>query len=274
MRLSMVAPPFYPRNVLARRAALLALTAALAAGAAGCKESVEVLPEAGQTYYPVAVGNFWIYAVTDSTWSMATPSNPVSRPTATSYQFRETVTETFTDAAGQPAYRLVRAKRASSAASWMNDSVFVLSATAQSVVLNRNNSRTLELIFPVREGRSWNFNAYNNNSNDTVTAETRRYSAVDQPYTTGGGNSGLTAITYPTTVTTTNAGSATESSLLRLVGYQQVFAKGVGPVLRRRVNFAFLNYVNPSPPYNQIFPPGAYTSASTRRETLVEYGPK
>ncbi|WP_197076639.1 hypothetical protein [Hymenobacter terrenus] len=238
-------------------------------GFAGCKDKSEPAPEAGIDYYPVAVGNYWVYAVTDTTWSAATSPTSGSVPTVSNYQFKETITETFTDAAGQPAYRLVRSKKAPSETDFRADSVFVLSTSAQAVVLNRNNSRTLELIFPVRDGRLWNFNAYNNNLNDTITAETRRYSDVGQPFTTGG-TGGIPAKAYPATLITNNDGTAAENSLLRRVSYQQVFAKGVGPVYRRRDYFVYYNYTDPSTG-NQIYPRGYYSNAMTRRETLIDY---
>lgn len=242
-----------------------------AAAVAGCQNTTQAVPDPGRGYYPLAVGNTWTYAVRDSVWSVASQATPTSTATATSFQFRETIAEIFSDAAGQPAYRLVRARRATAADNWVDDSVFTISAPGSALVLNRGNTRTVELLFPPRPGRSWNLNAFNNNYNDTITAETRQYSAVGQPFTTSGGNTGLPAVAYANTISTANTGMATESSLLRHVSYQQVYAQGVGPVSRRRDNKASFTYTSSTPPYNQIFPPGAFTRAFTRRETLVSY---
>ena len=263
---------FAPQLIAVRlRAGLVIATVLSAAVLAGCSNTTEALPDFGRGYYPLAVGNTWTYAVRDSVWSVATPATPTSRATATSFQFRETISEVFTDAAGQPAYRLVRARRATATDAWVSDSVFTISTAGSALILNRGNTRTVELIFPPRTGRSWNLNAFNNNYNDTITAETRQYSAVGQVFTTGGGSTGLPAVAYANTITTANTGMAAETSLLRRVSYQQVYAQGVGPVYRRRDNFAFLTYTSLTPPFNQIFPPGAYTSGFTRRETLLDY---
>ena len=262
----------FQKIVATRLLAGLAIGAWLSAAAlAGCTNTTQPLPDLGQGYYPLAVGNTWTYAVRDSVWSAANFANPTSTATATSFQFRETISDVFSDAAGKPAYRLVRARRATAAAAWVDDSAFTINATGNALLLNRGNTRTVELIFPPRLGRSWNLNAFNNNYNDTITAETRQYKAVGQAFTTGGGNTGLPAVVYPTTITTANTGMATENSLLRRVSYQQVYAQGVGPVYRRRDNFANFTYTSPTPPFNQIFPPGAYTSGFTRRETLIDY---
>ena len=260
------------KSVVARLRAGLAIGTLLGAAAlAGCQNATEAVPDPGRGYYPLAVGNTWTYAVRDSVWSAASQLVPTSTPTASSYQFRETIADVFTDAAGKPAYRLVRARRMTATDNWVDDSVFTISAMSNALILNRGNSRTVELIFPPRAGRSWNLNAFNNNYNDTITAETRQCSAVGQPFATGGGSTGLPVVAYPNTITTANTGMATESSLLRRVSYQQVYAQGVGPVYRRRDNKASFTYTSPTPPFNQIFPVGAYTSAFTRRETLIDY---
>jgi|GEM_PF-916486 len=257
----------------ARRAALVTVVLALAVGLAGCQNKAEPAPETGADYYPIAVGNFWVFAVADTTYSPVGGSGANFTPsvaTASAYRFKETIKEIFTDAAGQTAYRLVRSKLLPPATTYRDDSVFVLSATPQFVAQNRNNIRTLELIFPVREGRSWNFNAFNNNFNDTITAETRRYSRIGQPFTTET-FAGNPAKTYANTVTTTNTGAAAENSLIKRLGYQQVFVKGVGPVFRRRFYFVNFNYPDPTTG-NQVYPPKAYTSAFSRREILIDYG--
>ena len=155
---------------MARLRAGLAIGAFLSVGAlAGCKNTTEALPDLGRGYYPLAVGNTWTYAVRDSVWSAANLASLTSIPMATSFQLRETITEVFADAAGQPAYRLVRARRAAATANWVDDSVFTISAAGSALILNRGNTRTVELIFPPRTGRSWNLNAFNNNYNDTIT---------------------------------------------------------------------------------------------------------
>ncbi|WP_157781093.1 hypothetical protein [Hymenobacter sedentarius] len=261
-------------NAAACRVGLAGVAVAVAMGCASCSTTTEPAPETGVDYYPVAVGNFWIYSVVDTTWSTASGQGSqlvASVPTRTVYQFREKVTETFTDAAGKTAYRLVRSKLGPVGTTFQDDSVFVLSATPQSVVLNRNNARTLELIFPVREGRLWNLNGYNNNSNDTITAETRRYSLVGKPFTTAA-TAGTPAKTYAATLTTTNTGTAAENSLVKRTGYQQVFAKGVGPVFRHR--FSFLPYTYVGSGGNQVYPAGSYSVGFSRTETLIDYGPR
>lgn len=242
--------------------------AACALLAVGCTDRTEPGPDRGLDYYPVAVGSYWIYAVADSTWSQATDTNPRSTVQASAYQFREAITESFSDATKKMVYRLVRSKRSGPADAWKADSVFIVSTDSHGVVLTRNNLKTLELIFPVRDGHLWNSNAYNNNTNDTVLAETRRYRNIGQPYTTAGSP----AQTYPTTVTTTDEGSAKFDDSYYVKTYTQVFAKGAGPVARRRRRFSNF-YTTSSAGVNRFFPK-AYFYGFSRTETLLDYGPR
>lgn len=237
--------------------------------AASCKNDTVPGPDRGLGYYPVAVNRFWVYSVADSSWSQATSAQPTSALQVSNYQFRETITDVLTDAAGQTAYRLVRAKRLTPTAAWVDDSVFTLTATSNFVVLNRSNLRTLELIFPVRDDKQvWNINAFNNNANDTARSPTRQYRDVGEPFTT---KVGATSQMYPVTVTTTNEGSAKSDDVFYVKTYRQVFAKWVGPVLRQRRRFD--NYYQNTSNGTTFFP-NAYYFGFSRTETLVDYGPR
>ncbi|RYY09530.1 MAG: hypothetical protein EOO36_22080, partial [Cytophagaceae bacterium] len=125
----------------------LGAAALLGAGALleGCRHE-SVVPTPAVDYYPLEVGTYRTYAVSDTVWNkgVATPAT---------YQFREAVTEQFTDAAGQPAYRVLRARRATSTSAWSDDSVLVVQQQAQAILLTRDNVRTIELIYPLRAGR-------------------------------------------------------------------------------------------------------------------------
>jgi len=263
----------------AHRVAYLAVVAgALAVAFSGCKTETEAIPETGADYYPVAVGRFWTYAVADTVWGQSSYANgQVVRGSITvnNSQQRETITETFTDAAGNTAYRMVRAKRPTAADAWTNDSVFVVTANQQFVATNRSNVRTLEVVFPIKEGGKWHYSAFDNSVPGAEdTAKTRQYSRLGQPFTTGG-RAGLPVVTYPSTVTTTNIGPAADSNVLTMRSYQQVFAKGIGPVFRTRRTLEYFNYADPLNNYNQVFPPNAYSLGSfAHRETLIDYGPK
>lgn len=241
----------YPALALLNRG--LPAVAALALALTACTTETEPGPEAGTDYYPLEVGTYRTFDVADSTWN----SNVVR---VVRYQFRERVADTFADATGQPAYRLVRSRRTSAAEAWQDDSVMVINATDKTLLLSRNNRRTVELVFPVQANRVWNLNAYN--SADTISAENRRYEAVGEPFTA---RFGPTATTYNQTVTTTYT---SQDDLFYLGTYRQVFAKGLGPVyrVRRRYDYCRAGDASciPSPAY--IF------LGSVRVESLIDSG--
>ncbi len=228
---------------------------------AGCRHD-SVVPVPLTDYYPVAVGTYRTYAVADSTWT-----NGVV--TVKNYQFRERVTEQYADAAGQPAYRLVRSKRADASAAWVDDSVLVVQPLARAVLVTRNNVRSVALIYPPRAGRGWNAYAFTA-APDTITSRTRYYGpGVGTPYTTPAAG-GQAAKTYDNTVVTkaTLDGGTDDVNAYYKRGLRQVYALGVGPVLRRRYYYeTFITLPSTiqqltATPYN----------GSSRRETLIETG--
>ena len=228
---------------------------------AGCHHQVEVVP-AYPDYFPLTVGTYRTYAVADSSWK-----NQVV--TVTNYQLRERVAEQFADAAGQPAYRLIRSRRADASAAWADDSVLVAQPQLRALVLTANNQRTVELIYPPVAGKGWNKNAFNA-SPDTITNLSRYYtSAVGAAFTTPPAG-GQAAKDYPATVTTYDIFSANDNDgQLRQSGYQQVYAQGVGRVLRRRYSY-YTNITNPDG--SQTPTPGIVQMGASRRETLIDAG--
>lgn len=229
----------------------------LAAGALleGCRNE-SVVPTPVVDYYPLEVGTYRAYAVSDTLWSkgVATP---------TSYQLREAVTEKFTDAAGKTAYRIVRARRVSNADAWADDSVLVVQPQAQAILLTYNNMRTIELIYPLRASKTWKKYAFTTDRPDSV----RTFDAsVEQPFTTPG----AAPKTYATTVIARDLQPIeANDGLLRRGGYLQVFAQGVGPVLRRR--YAYETFYTTSNGASIITPTTIQVGRS-RLEVLIDSG--
>lgn len=232
----------------------------LALAMTACQTETEPGLEAGTDYFPLEVSTYRIYNVTDSTWNGNTIG--INR-----YQFRERVTESFTDAAGKLAYRVVRSKRISSSDAWKDDSVMLVVPSAQTVLLTRNNRRTVEMVFPVQEGTSWNRDAYN--TLDTVTFHNRSYTRVGQPFDiTSSGR----PFHYDQTVTTEDSGvnsngNTLDDGVLQVSKYRQVYGREVGLVYRVRRRYIYC------PPSGNCSPNKSYIYLGhVRSETLVETG--
>jgi hypothetical protein len=234
----------------------------LAVALLGCSEEQEFVPAValGAEYYPLAINTQRTYAVVDTAWS-------VGQATVTSFQLREAIVDTFRNASGQKSYRVVRSRRSTSTDTWANDSVYVLVATPQTITLLRDNRRTVELIFPVRENQGWNQFAYDGSSPDTIINVNRRYHQVGQALTLTPRN--LPAKTYPQALITLNEGNAAADDLYNLKQHQQVYAKEIGPVMRRWRSYYFCDdndsNCDPSPDY--IF------RGNSRYQLLIDYGP-
>ncbi|MCA8830236.1 hypothetical protein [Hymenobacter pini] len=225
----------------------------LGASVAGCRNETEVLPNPGPEYYPLEVGAYRIYDVADTTWR-----NNV--PTASRFQFREQVAaELSPDATGQPVYRVVRSRRSTPADAWAVDSVVTVTVGQQYLTEQRNNRRSVELVFPVREGKEWNINAYN--AQDTIIAQNRFYRNVGQPFSIT--SNGIT-YSYDNTVTTINDVAADVNAAYYTV-LRTTFAPNVGPVYRvRRRLLSYCDAVGCNPTIRQ--------QGQSRSEVLIENG--
>jgi hypothetical protein len=221
----------------------------------GCRNET-VTPNPADDYYPLTVGTYRAYAVSDTTWSKGVA-------TATNYQLREGITQQYTDAAGQPAYRILRARRANSMAAWADDSVFVVQPLSQSVTLTRDNVRAIELIYPIVAGKTWRKYSFTTTRGDSVRAFDP---AVGQAFTTPG----AAPKTYDRTAIVRDVQPvALNDGLYRQAGYLQVFAQGTGPVLRRCYSYqTFIAQNNGS----QTLTPGVRQVGFSRLEVLIDSG--
>lgn len=232
-------------------AALLAVAGLLD----GCRHDV-VVPTPVVDYYPLEVGTYRAYAVSDTLWNkgVATPTN---------YQLRESVTEKFADAAGQTAYRVLRARRTSSTDAWVDDSVLVVQPQQRAVLMTRNNVRTIELIYPLRAGKTWKKYAFATAQPDSVRAFD---ATVEQPFTTPG----PAPKSYAATVIARDQQPVeANDGQFRRGGALQLFAQGVGPVLRRRYAYQTFYTVNSGA---SVITPTVIQVGHSRLEVLIDSG--
>lgn len=249
-------------NILSRFGKLAGGGLLLATALLACNKEQEFLSplDSGKDYYPLTINTQRTYAVVDTAWT-------AGRATVTSFQLREALVDTFRNASGEKSYRVVRSRRTLPTDAWVNDSVYTLTFTNETVTLLRDNRRTAELIFPVRDNQGWNQFIYDGSSPDTSIDVNRRYHRVGQPLTLT--PRGLPTKSYPETLITLNEGSNSDlvaEDLYYLKQYQQVYAKGIGPVLRRRRSYYFGTddpTYTPSPDY--IF------RGNSRYELLIDY---
>ncbi len=149
---------------------------------AGCTESAAPDPNMmGYQYYPVAVGNYRIYQVTDIKIQF-------DKADTSRYQLREIVKSSFLDQTNTLNYRIERSKRPNSSSRWDADSVIVVSKSLKNVVVTKDNTKRVKLIFPVKNGKTWPGDAFNSigdfeQINSSEIKEPYQYTGVGEPFT-------------------------------------------------------------------------------------------
>ncbi|MBX0289658.1 hypothetical protein K3G63_04370 [Hymenobacter sp. HSC-4F20] len=220
---------------------------------AGCQNETEAVPDQGRDYYPLELGAYRIYDVVDSLYQ-------ANVPTVSRFQFKEQVDSALEpDATGQPAYRIIRSRRTLATDAWRVDSVITVTNTGRALTEQRHNRRTVELVFPVQEGKTWNVNAFN--TLDSITVVNRFYVGAEQPFSIT--RSGQT-YQYEHTVTTLNDVAQDVNAAYTTV-VRTTFARGVGPVYRVRRRFiSRCDAVGCNPAFKQ--------QGQSRSEVLIDYG--
>jgi hypothetical protein len=119
------------------------------------------------------------------------------------------------------------------------------------------------LIYPLQPGKTWSKYAFTTTRGDSVRAFDP---AVGKPYTTPGSS----PKTFDATTTVRDVLSASANDgIYRQGGYLQLFAEGVGPVVRRRYAYeTFISENNGA----QTLTPGVIQVGHSRLEVLIDSG--
>ena len=141
-------------------------------GLSACSEEISLAnDDLGQAYFPVKVGNYWIYEVSET----KVLDNQYDSIT---YEIREQVDTVYTNQVNELTYRVLKSQRSNSSQPWGSDSLYTINLNRLDVQVTRNNKRRIALIFPIVEGNEWNVNAYNINGEKEYF-----YQDVNQPLT-------------------------------------------------------------------------------------------
>ncbi|GEO03643.1 hypothetical protein AAE02nite_13070 [Adhaeribacter aerolatus] len=185
---------------------------------ARCSEEVTTTDaEIGREYYPIKIGNYWIYDVVETRVSN-------NKYDSTKYQVRERVDTVFRNAADELTYQLVLSRKNRADANWGNDSLVLVNKSLSDVLRTHNNFKTIKLLFPVQEGKQWDTNAFN-----ILDADDFSYARVNQPFV-------LHNITYDSTVTVVQG----EPNEVMLDDRTEVYAYNIGLIYK---NFTVYEYV-------------------------------
>ncbi len=126
----------------------------------------------GPGFYPLQVGNFWVYDMERIDFLALANDTSV-------FQLREIITDSIVTGAGQVTYLLNRETRLDPEGAWRADSLWTVRSGAQGLVITENNIPLVKLVFPVVAGQTWDGNSFNNRGNQTF--EFREVSPSELP---------------------------------------------------------------------------------------------
>jgi len=123
----------------------------------GCENTYhEINPEQlGHSFYPLDIGNFRDYKVQYIKYSILGNHDTIH------YFLKEQVVDTFLNQTGEITYLLNRYKKTYDTLSWTLDSVWTVSKSNTNLVVIENNIPFVKLVFPVKDEKSWDGNAFN-----------------------------------------------------------------------------------------------------------------
>lgn len=237
------------------------LLVVLAGFLAGCENKYkDPDPQAmGYEYFPLEIGDYRIYDVTDIRFTSNVGDT-------TRFQMRERVDTSFTDQTNQLVYKVVRSIRFNPNSAWIDDSVLVAAKLDNMVLLTKNNTKYVKLVFPVKEGGEWIGDLYNDRiagggrqSKIRNDKEVYTYSSVGRPYQEWGLN-------YPNTITVSQDST---SSTVIYDKRQEVYAEAVGLIYRLANR---LRYCEDTESKQCSYGTDYIVSGHERHEVLVSHG--
>ena len=163
-------------------------------------------------------GHYVIYDVSEQRFSLT--SAPVQR----TYQVKERVGQRYTDATGQPAFRLLRYHRSTAQQPWQPDSAWSVRLVNNEAIRTENGLDFVKLVFPLGDRLRWDGNRYNASGRDEYEIRNSH-----QPYR-------VQPVSFGETVTVV---AQNDSTLVSQDKRLEVYARQVGLVYRERIQVQF-----------------------------------
>lgn len=170
--------------------------------------------DADDDYFPLAIGQFAEYAVTETRYSISQP------PVTSVYRLREVVHSTYRDGAGNTIFQIERSRK-SGTDNWITDSTITTWKTPDRALRVENGNAIIKLRFPIENRERWNGNELNSLGEQYFEIKNvRRSFSTDQT-------------NFENTVTVLQQNDSTLVSLKRR---KEVFADQIGLVFRERTS--------------------------------------
>lgn len=193
-----------------------------------CEEKTgDLTIDLGYEYFPLDVGKYITYQV-DSTLF----DNEGMIVINTSSFVKEEITESFVDETGDTTYRIERFYKENLEDQWLITDVWTASRTTTQAFRTEENLRFIKIVFPPREGTSWNGNSFIDPSIEVEVAgdpiqmfKNWDYSILSTDQAEFIGSRELEAVT--------TVQMADDENVIERRFAQEKYAKGIGLVFRR-----------------------------------------
>lgn len=193
----------------------------LIAGLTSCNETLAPTDTscAASGLYPLAIGNFISYEVTEIQHSELGEDDTIN------YQLKEVLADTLTDLSAQQAYRIERFRRTNESQNWSLDSIWTVRNEGVRIVKVESNVPYVKLICPLEEELSWNGNAFNGLMEERYVVQD-----LQEPFQ-------LDSELFDNTVKVVQ--HADTSSLLSRDYRIEIFAQNIGLIYKKKEVFRF-----------------------------------
>lgn len=171
-----------------------------------------------EAYFPLETGRFIVYAVAEEHYSLSSP------PIKSTYQVKEQIGQSYTDASGYVAYQVLRFRRLNEQSAWQPDSIWSARRTRTEALRTENGQITVRMLFPIYDQQSWDGNRYN-----TLGTDNYKLRNIHQPFR-------VLTNTFAQTVTVVQQ---QDSTLLAANKRFEVYAYQVGMIYRELTNFQY-----------------------------------
>ena len=213
----------------------------------------------GYDYYPLEVGDYRVYDVMDIRFQF-------NNGDTTRFQIRERVDTSFHDQTGQLVYKIVRSIRDNTNRPWIDDSVMVVAKTERMVMLTKDNTKYVKMVFPVMEDGEWVADMFNTNTAAPGVSSKIRDGKEVYTYQKVGLPFQLKELNFDNTVTVIQ--NSPDIFNTRVDERNEIYAKGFGLIYR------IFNRVVLSPCFPDYCPDGENykLDGHERHEILIEHG--
>ena len=125
------------------------------------KDSVSYLSD--YDYYPVSIGQYQIFEVSESFYDISSP------PKHLKYYIKEQISDYYENPMQEKIYKIERFKKQTIEQSWKIDSVWTAQLLTNKALRTENNSTVVKLYFPIQTGQFWNKNELNSSPSQKVS---------------------------------------------------------------------------------------------------------